>query len=130
MNNHSSVLSRTLTKEFYRANAMFFLVSIGFCFGFMRGVEHTALAGFFVSSIWLGMIPVSAWILYTAKVIVYNRREVRFERNWFLYSLPLTNALSAYVTVASGQLAPIIAYGVFLLLVALKAGQWTIITII
>ena len=130
MNNFSQVLSRTLTTEFYRANAMFFLASIGFCFGFMRGAEHMALAGFFVSSVWLVMIPVGAWILYTFKVIIYNRREVRFERNWFLYSLPFANALPAYVTVAAGQLAPIIAYGAFLSLVALKQQQGRTIAII
>lgn len=118
MNNHPQVLSRVLITEFYRANAMFFLVVIGFCFGFMRGVEHIALAGFLVSSIWLIMIPVGVWIFYTIKVIIYNRREVRFDRNWFLYSLPLVNAFPAYVTVAFGQLAPCIAYGLFLSLFA------------
>ena len=76
MNNHAKVLSRTLTTEFYRANAMFFLVVIGFCFGFMRGTEHLALAGFFVSSVWLAMIPIGVWIIYTIKVIMYNNREV------------------------------------------------------
>jgi hypothetical protein len=105
---------------------MFFLVVIGFCFGFMRGVEHIALAGFFVSSIWLAMIPVGVWILYTIKVIIYNKREVRFERNWFLYSLPLTNAWPAYINTVAGQLGPAIAYGLFLSLFALKQRQWLV----
>ncbi|MEI9920676.1 MAG: hypothetical protein WDO14_18070 [Bacteroidota bacterium] len=130
MNNFSQVLTRTLTTEFYRVNAMFFLVAIGFCFGFMRGVEHIALAGFFVGSPWLAMIPVGVWILYTIKVVIYNRREVKFEKNWFLYSLPLGNAIPAYVTVAVGQLAPIIAYGSFLFFFALKQQQWLVMSII
>jgi hypothetical protein len=130
MNNHPSVLSRTLTTEFYRANAMFFLVVIGFCFGFMRGAEHVALAGSLVSSLWLVMIPVGVWIVYTIKVIIYNKREVKFERNWFLYSLPLTNAFPAYITVATGQLAPAIAYGVFLAMFALKQQQFTVLAVI
>jgi hypothetical protein len=130
MNNHAYVLSRTLTTEFYRANAMFFLVVIGFCFGFMRGVEHMALAGFFVSSLWLVMIPVGVWILYSIKVIIYNKREVKFERNWFLYSLPLTNAFTAYITVVFGQLAPVIAYGGFLSLFALKQQQFDVLAVI
>lgn len=130
MSNHSTILSRTLTTEFYRANAMFFLVVIGFAFGFMRGAEHMALAGFFVSSLWLAMIPVGVWILYTIKVILYNKREVKFERNWFLYSLPLTNAFPAYTTVAFGELAPAIAYGAFLSAFALKEGQFHVLAVI
>ena len=130
MNNHAPILSKVLTTEFYRVNAMFFLVAIGFCFGFMRGIEHIALAGFFVSSLWLVMIPVSVWILYTIKVIIYNQREVKFERNWFLYSLPLTNAFPAYITVVVGQLAPAIVYGIFLSLFTLKEDQFDILAVI
>jgi len=130
MSNHAKVLSRTLTTEFYRANAMFFLVAVGFGFGFMSGREHMALAGFFVSSLWLTMIPVGVWIIYTIKVIIYNQREVKFERNWFLYSLPLTNAFPAYVTVVLGQLSPTIAYGLFLCFHALKYQQFTALTVI
>jgi hypothetical protein len=130
MTSHPQVLSRTLTAEFYRTNAMFFLVVIGFCFGFMRGAEHIALAGFLVSSVWLAMIPVGVWSIYALKVIAYNKREVRFERNWFLYSLPLTNALPAYAATVLGQLGPAIAYGVFLSLFALRQQQFFVLVFI
>jgi hypothetical protein len=130
MNNFSQVLSRTLTTEFYRVNAMFFLVMIGFCFGFMRGAEHMALAGFFVSSPWLAMIPIGVWILYTVKVIIYNRREVKFERNWFLYNLPLIKAYNAYLAVVVGQLGPVIAYAIFLSSMALKEKQLVILLMV
>jgi hypothetical protein len=100
---------------------MFFLVVMGFCFGFMRGHEHIALAGYFVGSAWLVMIPVSVWIVYTVKVIQYNNDEVRRASNSFLYQLPLTGfrtRAGAYLTVAAGQLAPAIAYGLFLMSMA------------
>jgi hypothetical protein len=121
MSNHSRILSRTLTTEYYRANAMFFLAVIALSFGFMRGAEHMALAAYFVSSTWLLMIPVAVWIIYTIKVIKYNNDEIRFVSNSFLYSLPLTDfktRASAYLTVAIGQLAPAIAYGLFLISIA------------
>ena len=121
---HNRILSRTLTTEFYRANAMFFLVVMGFCFGFMRGAEHMALAGYFVSSPWLVLIPISVWVVYSLKVVSYNRDEVNTERNEFLYSIPLlpfNEKIVACLTVCSGQLAPALAYGSFLFLIALKS---------
>lgn len=133
MKDYSVILSRTLTAEFYRVNAMFFLVVMAFCFGFMRSVEHIALANLFVSSVWLVMIPVGVWIIYAAKVILYNNRETRFERNWFLYSLPLADSMSrttAYATVALGQLAPAIVYGLFLVGLALQAKQFVVLAIV
>jgi len=123
---HNRILSRTLTTEFYRANAMFFLVVMGFCFGFMRGAEHIALAGYFVSSPWLALIPAGVWILYSLKVVSFNRNEVNEERNAFLYSLPLLSPIEkiiACLTAASGQMAPVIAYGLFLVATALKNGR-------
>lgn len=124
---HNRILARTLTTEFYRANAMFFLVVMGFCFGFMRGPEHMALAGYFVSSPLLVFIPIAVWCLYTFKVISYNRDEVNAERNEFLYSLPLlpmSQKISACITVAFGELVPAIAYGLFLISIALKTSQF------
>lgn len=124
---HNRVLSRTLTTEFYRANAMFFLVVMGFCFGFMRGPEHMALAGYFISSPWLALIPIAVWSIYALKVIGYNKDEVSNERNEFLYSLPLlsfSGKVSACITVSFGQLAPAIAYGMFLVGVAFRQSQF------
>jgi hypothetical protein len=127
MNIHATILSRTVTAEFYRANAMFFLVVMGLCFGFMSGVEHMALAGFFVSSVWLVLIPIGVWIIYTLKIMAYNRSETRVERNWFLYSLPLLNLpqrIFPSVVVATGQLAPAMAYGLFVAMMAFKQHQY------
>ncbi len=125
------IILRIISAEFYRANAMFFLVVLGLCFGFMSGREHVALAGFFVSSLWLTLIPIGIWTIYTIKVIAYNRTEVRRERNWFLYSLPLSRQrLPSYLSTVSSQLAPAIAYGSFLALMALKGGQLLVSAVI
>lgn len=127
MNTHADVMTRVLTQEFYRANAMFFLVVIGFCFGFMRGAEHLALAGYFTSSPWLVMVPVGAWIFYAVKVILYNNREARHDRNIFLNAAPLLPfyvRAYAYTSVSFGQLAPAIAYGLFLVSVGAQHKQF------
>lgn len=126
MSVHPAILSRTLTAEFYRVNAMFFLVVIGLCFGFMSGVEHIALAGYFMSSPWLVLVPISGWIVYTVKIIAYNTNEVREERNRFMYSVPLLRPLPRIVStviVAFGQLSPAIIYGSFLAATALQHQQ-------
>lgn len=130
MNIHVRILQRTITAEFYRANAMFFLVVLGLCFGFMSGVEHMALAGFFVSSLWLTLIPIGVWVIYTLKVIAYNRNEVTIAQNTFLFSLPLIGGWLSCVVVAVGQLAPALVYGLFLAATALKAQQVMIFGII
>lgn len=130
MSVHINVVSRVLTAEFYRVNAMFFLLAMGFCFGFMSGREHAALAGLFVSSVPMVLIPIAVWIAYTIKVILYNNRETRTERNRFLDTLPLlpiTGRLSVYLTVAFGQLAPIIAYGMFLITIGFDSRQPTVL---
>ena len=133
MSIHVRILSRTLTAEYYRVNAMFFLVVLGLCFGFMSGIEHMALAGFFVGSLWLTLIPIAVWVIYTMKVIAYNKDEVRVERNRFLHSLPLlglTSTLYACMVIAVGQLAPAIVYGLFLAAMAFKLQQVLILVVI
>jgi hypothetical protein len=133
MNIHSTVVTRTLTAEFYRVNAMFFLVATGFCFGFMRGVDHLALAGYFISSYWLLQIPMLVWVVYTAKVIAYNTHEVHQPRNLFLRSLPLLpfqRKSYIYLLVSLGQLLPAIVYGTFLMLMAVKQQQLDVILVV
>lgn len=129
MNIHVKVATRVLTAEFYISNAMFFLLAIAFCFGFLRGVEHIALAGYFVSSVWLALVPIGIWMAYTFKVVMYNNRELRADQNRFLNSLPLLSSSQrtyTYMAVSVGQLLPALAYGLFLVLFAVKQGQWNI----
>ena len=128
MSHHTNILARTITAEFYRANAMFFLVVMGLAGGFMSGAEHIALAGYFVGSPWLVLIPIGVWIIYTFKIIAYNSKEVRIEANRFLYALPLLNGFRRILpclAAAAGQLGPAIAYGLFLAATAFKYQRYT-----
>lgn len=130
---HNTLATRVLTGGFYLVNAMFFLVVMTFCFGFMRGAEHMALAQYFVGSVWLTLIPIGVWIVYTVKVIQYNKSEVREEKNRFLTTLPLlpfSEKAMTCLVVSVGQLGPAIAYGLFLVLVGSRHGQLFTVAVI
>ena len=115
------IVNKVLVKTFYKDNAGFFLVLTGLCFGFLRKADHIALAQFFVSSVYVFMIPASLWLLYTIKVILYNRDAVALQQNTFLSSfifLPTGSKIILLLAAAMIQLLPIIAYGLFLIKMA------------
>jgi hypothetical protein len=117
------VLNKVLVKEFYRLNAGFFLVIITLTFGFMSGVEHRALAEFFIASPVIVMIPVTLWTIYTIKIINFNRQQLFRGENRFLHDIALLPTLGqwmAFVSSLVSQLLPAILYGVFLILMAWK----------
>jgi len=121
MNIIAAILNKVITKEFYRANASFFLVVIGICGGFMSKIEHMALAEFFISSINALFIPFAFWLLYSGKIIEFNRRAILSSQNEFIlniralgYAAQLLNLL----IVAVVELLPVIVYGFFLMAIA------------
>jgi hypothetical protein len=63
-------LMKLFVRVFYQENATFFLFVVGLAGGFMSDVEHTALAQFFISKIYLIAIPASFWILYAIKSLI------------------------------------------------------------
>ena len=77
MSNIQSVLFKVLVKEFYRINAGFFLIVVGICFGFLRDIEHLALARYFTSAPVYLLIPFSVWLLYALKIIAFNDSSFR-----------------------------------------------------
>jgi hypothetical protein len=122
----SKVFDRIFALEFYRTNAGFFFIAIGLCFGFLSGREHKALAESFVSSPLLLLIPSGLWLLYTFKVIGFNNQSLSKYENSFLFSsasLPKIVLLSCLARVVIFQLAPILAYGIFLIITAIPSGQ-------
>ncbi len=121
------ILPRILTVEFYRVNTAFFLMVLGVAAGFMRTPEHLALAGFFVSSPWAMTIPILVWTFYTFKIILFNRAELAVPRNHFVHHVALLGSFRkwrTYATVAFGQMAPALAYGIFVGSVGIAADQY------
>lgn len=111
------ILNKVFTGEFYRINAGFFLIVIGICFGFLRDVEHLALAQYFVSSPILMGIPIIAWLLYTLKILSFNHGVVHRSENSFVYSSALvpSRLAAGLMLVSIQQLMPALLYGGFLL---------------
>ncbi|HTJ51120.1 MAG TPA: hypothetical protein VL443_16785 [Cyclobacteriaceae bacterium] len=124
----TSILTKVFVVEFYQHNASFFLLIGGLCFGFMSGVEHKALAQYFVSSPLLLTIPISCWTVYTWKVILFNRNVLQLHQNEFVFHLSLikisSRALSIFVVIAE-QLLPILMYATFLIIMALGGGMYS-----
>jgi hypothetical protein len=126
-----TILSKVITLEFYRSNAAFFLIAIGLCFGFMSGVEHQALAEFFISSPVVLLIPISIWIIYSVKVIQFNKKIFNANENEFLFNLQVVNKNTQYIAlfiVALEELLPIVIYSIFLMITAMKYIQYLMIT--
>ncbi|HEY0770743.1 MAG TPA: hypothetical protein VGD31_10455 [Sphingobacteriaceae bacterium] len=121
----SRIFAKVFVREFYRLNAGFFMIIITLTFGFMSGVEHRALAEFFVASPQLTVIPVAVWAGYTIKVIAFNRQRLFLPENVFLYNfsvLSYRRQLGAALQALFTQLMPAILYGSFLIAIALKNG--------
>ena len=117
------ILNRVFAAEFYKLNSAFFLLVIGLSFGFMSGVEHKALALFFVASPTLLLVPISCWFLYMLKIIQFNKRILYLPPNEFIFNLLKLHKTFQWlymVPVLLNQLAPAIAYAIFLMIVAIQ----------
>jgi hypothetical protein len=124
-----TILRKIFIQQFYALNAAFFLLIITLTFGFMSGVEHKALAEFFTASPVLTLIPIAIWSIYLLKIINFNRSRLTLDENRFLREFVLIRKMSRYQTlsaVVTSQFVPAIAYGIFLVLTAVKSQQWII----
>lgn len=129
----TSVLSKVLVREFYREHAGFFLVVVGIAAGFMRAPEHMALAGFFTSQPLTALIPIGLWLLYTLRIISFNAQALKRSENSFVYNLvflPAHVRLYSLIQVLYVQLLPALAYGAFLVVIALRNGMWPAVVLL
>lgn len=127
------ILNRVWTIEFYKTNASFFLVVLGFAGGFMRGPDHVALAESFIASPILLFIPISVWIMYAAKLLYFNQAILRRKESGFLFQLNLLPSGSqwmAITAVAFNQLLPVYGYALFLIALCIKHYFFLNLTII
>ncbi len=123
MSELNNVLQRTFVREFYRLNAMFFLIIIGVAFGFMRDTEHKAIAAFITSSPVWTLVPTVLWSLYGFKICSFNDQVCKTKEMNFIHGLsllPISTQLLSALRVAFNQFLPAIAYGSFLIATAVK----------
>jgi hypothetical protein len=123
----TTILNKVLVREFYLANATFFLVVVGLAGGFMRSIDHIILAELLVSSPILLLIPIGVWTAYSFKVTRFNRAILKRGENEFLYyvsTLPVTSQVTALAKALLLQLLPIFLYAAFLIATAAKHGLY------
>lgn len=120
------VLIQTLVKEFYRANAGFFLFVALLAFGFLKTPEHEAIAGALANNPIYYLVPFGLWTLYAIKTISFCFTAKRLPANWFLTDLNLLanskrKPLVLYIQLL--LLIPILGYSAFLAYMAFQQGQ-------
>lgn len=101
----SRILSLTITKEYYRQNAVFIFAVMMFSFGFMRAEEHkTIIKSALTLPSLLGFIFI-AWALHALKVILFSLRMFESKNNEFLYHIRLFSPLKRYLALGLMQLS-------------------------
>jgi hypothetical protein len=123
----NKILQRSFTAEFYSQNAMFFLLIIGFAFGFMRDKEHKALADFITALPICTLIPIAIWAFYAYKIVSFNSRTSHLREMAFIFDLvllPRGRRIVPLLMVSINQFTPAIGYGIFLILMAIKNQAW------
>lgn len=120
------VLIRTLVKEFYRANAGFFLLVLGLGFGFLKTPEHLAIASALAYNPIYYLVLFGLWTLYSFKTLNFCFTAKRLPAYWFLTEISILKASKRKTLILYIQfllLAPILAYSTFLAFVAFQQGQ-------
>ena len=117
-----SVLNRCLAVEFYRQNAGFFGLLILVVFGFIKTSEHLAIGAFLVANPATLLFLYVIWILYGIKVALFVRPAISKKENSFLAVfalLPIHIKLKSALGVSLTLVLPVIAYGAFLITLAI-----------
>jgi hypothetical protein len=97
------ILSLTITKEYYRQNAVFIFAVMMFSFGFLRAEEHKTIikSALNLPSL-LGLIFIG-WALHALKVILFCLRMFESKNNEFLYHIRLFSPLKRYIALGLMQ---------------------------
>jgi hypothetical protein len=127
MNVERYILARVFVIPFYQANATLFLFIAVMAGGFMSKVEHVALASFFVSTPLSLLVPIALWALYTVKVLRFNQALLPRAENTFMQHyclLPIRSQWLGWLSAVVTQFLPVIAYGIFLVSMAIQQKAW------
>lgn len=127
------IFLKTLFKEYYRQNVMFF-VAVFFVAGvFMRGNEHKQIAEIAVKSplflVWVMLL----WALYNVKVILFIQRILKEKTYEFLYQsilFPKAQRLFALAVLQLNLLGLSVGYSAYYVFIALINGEFLSIFLI
>lgn len=99
----SRILSLTITKEYYRQNAVFIFAVMMFTFGFLRSSEHITIIKLVLKLPSMLALTFLVWALHTVKVILFALRMFEAKPNEFLYHLRLFPAPKRYLALGLMQ---------------------------
>lgn len=122
------VLTKALVSEFYKANAGFFLVSIGLIFGFLKTPQQIDIATALAFSPVYYLAPLAIWMLYGLKTLSFCKNLLHTDAYRFLSYIDLLSypqRLQLIFYIQALLLAPVLGYGLFLTVIALQLHQWT-----
>lgn len=121
------VLNRVFIQSFYAKNAGTFLVVALLAFGFLSAVEHKALITAALGSPFLLVIVCMLWGLYLLKTTSFIRQELSKPEHLFLQTFWLAatvERLILWLVVQFGLLFPILAYGGWMMQIAVTLQKW------
>lgn len=122
-----TTLNRVLVKTFYTQHAGTFLVILLVAFGFMRAIEHEALITAALGSPFLLGLVFVLWAGYLLKTVAFVRQQLAAPEHLFLQTLwlvPTPSRWLLWVQVQTSLLVPILAYGIWMLKLAVDLQCW------
>ncbi|MBN8821583.1 MULTISPECIES: hypothetical protein [unclassified Spirosoma] len=126
-------LNRIFVGPFYARNAGTFLVIILLAFGFLSAREHKALITACLGSWFLLALVFVLWGFYLVKVSSFVRQELVAPEHLFLQTLwlvPTPSRYALWLAIQIGLLAPVIAYGSWMIQLATVYEKWDSLTAI
>lgn len=127
MKNISRILSLTITKEYYRQNAVFIFAIMMFSFGFLRAEEHKTIIKSALNMPSLLVLIFIGWTLHALKVILFSLRMFEVKNNEFLYNIRLFSPLKRYLALGLMQLSLLqltIIYSLWMIKIGLEQNKF------
>lgn len=120
------MLLRSVSAEFYRENLIPLFILIYFCFGFLRSIEHISIAKQLLTGriMWEYYI---VWIVYISYTTHFTIQKIRNPAYQFLLNISLFSLylkVSLLLALQLALLLPILAYGVFVAILATQVNSF------
>jgi hypothetical protein len=123
----TKILLKTIVREYYRQNIMFFAVIFFVAGSFMRATEHIQLAKLAVSTPQFLMYVMVLWGVYTIKVTLFGNRIIKERPYEILYQgriFPKFKRIFALSILQFNLLGLSIGYSFFYIYIGVQMQAW------
>ncbi len=123
----SRILSLTITKEYYRQNAVFIFAVMMFSFGFLRAEEHKTIIKSALNLPSLLGLVFAGWALHALKVVLFSLRMFESKNNEFLYNIRLFSPLKRYLALGLMQLSLLqltLLYSIWMIKIGIEQNKF------